>query len=259
MGRCFLVVTVWRRQIKLWIVLGICLFMLTCCGKSPHSRYRIAVDPSWFPLELQGKEAHVFAFTNELLTEIATLEGIKIKRIDMNWDNLTLGLQSEKYDAMISSMQPYVFNQEKYQFSDMYLSTGAVIVMRKRDQFLSMASLTGREVAVSTALDEMLLLTKNPKVIIRNYTMIPTALNEIVLGTLDAMLAGSIPVMDYVQDLYGNELKIVTEALNDHVGLRMITLKDQNTELIEKFNRGLEKMKSNGSYEKLAKKWRLLL
>lgn len=251
-------VTVWIRQIKSWVILGICLLMLTSCGKSSSSRYRIGVDPSWFPLELQGKEANVFAFTNELLTEIAKLENIKIERVDMSWDNLILGLKDETYDAMLSSMQPYVFNLEKYQFSNIYLPSGPVIIMRKQDRFSSMKSLTGQEVAVNKPSDETLLLTKNPKMIIRYYTMIPNALNEVVLGDLDATLVGVIPAISYVHDLYRNELKIVTPPLSNE-GLRMIALKDQNKDLIEKFNRGLKKMKSNSTYEELAKKWNVSL
>ncbi len=227
---------------------------MTSCGKDQGPQYRIGVDQSFFPLELYGKESNVFGFTNELLTHIAAIEKIKIIRVDKSWDNLILGLKEGEYDAMISSMEPYVFNREKYQFSEDYLLSGPVVVMREENSFSSIKSLSGKEVAVSKPSDEALLLIKNPNVLVRYYSSIPNVLISIVEGEIDAALIGIIPASSYLRDLFQEELKIVTPPLNN-AGLRVIALKGENQELVDKFNEGLAKMKKSGKYDELAEKW----
>ena len=81
-------------------------------------------------MDFQGKEPKVFALSNELLHEISRHEGINFERINRNWDNLTLGLEEKRYDAILSSIYPYVYELKKYHFSDLYLNTGPVLMTK---------------------------------------------------------------------------------------------------------------------------------
>ena len=60
----------------------------------------------------------------------------------------------------------------------------------------------------------------------------------------------------YCRDLYQGELMIVTPPQSDE-GLRLVTKHNAATDLIKGFNKGLQKLKKNGSYEKLLDKWSL--
>ena len=53
-----------------------------------------------------------------------------------------------------------------------------------------------------------------------------------------------------IPNLYTNQLKIVTAPLSNH-GLRLITLKGNHEDLIDYFNKGLEKLKKEGTYQKI--------
>jgi polar amino acid transport system substrate-binding protein len=99
-------------------------------------------------------------------------------------------------------------------------------------------------------------LEKYPGILIRTYDSIPKALNAILNGTIDGAIVDILSAVAYCQDLYQGKLKIVTDPLNNE-GLRMLSLHDQSQDLILHFNRGIEKLKSSGAYDKLLVKWNL--
>jgi len=78
----------------------------------------------------------------------------------------------------------------------------------------------------------------------------------VIAGLYDGVLVNYIQATSYVRDLYFGKVKIATPPLND-AGIRLLTLNGDNVELVEVFNRGLDKLRSNGKLEKLFKKWEL--
>ena len=232
----------------------ILLLLSACGGKSKSSAMRIGVDPAWTSLQLPEKQTNVTAFSNELLLEISRLEEIQIATVARSWDNLLSGLQDEEYEAVLSSLMPYNFNQKQYDFSDIYLMTGPVLVLPYTSKIHSLDKLDGKEIAVQKGSPYAAILEKHPKILIRIYDSLPQAFNDILTGTLDGAIVPILIAESYCQDLYSEQLKIATPPLNDE-GLRLITLHDQATSLMEAFNRGLKKLKENGTYAALARKW----
>lgn len=244
-----------RIEKKHWFSLfGICIYiLLTGCNSSTPS-YLIGIDPSWHPLDLSGKEMNVLAFSNELLQEIADEQKIKISTVQMSWDNLIPGLQDKRYDAILYSMRPYNFNQKTFQFSELYLQTGPVLVVAADSKIKSLDKLDGKEIAVIEGSKDEVFLEPKKGVLIRTYDSIPNALNAVVNGTLDGALIDYLAAKSYTQDLYSKQLKIVTQPLDDE-GLRLIALRTSPSDLIEAFDHGLERLKKNGTYQKLIVKW----
>ena len=234
----------------------LCVCLFACSGPRVKTERRIGVDQSWFPLLLAGRENSVTGFSTELLKEIGKLEKISITKITVNWDNLVEGLQAGKYDAILSSIPPYIFNQQIYDFSELYLPTGPVLVMPIKSSFDSFAKLSGKEIGIVPDTKGALLLEKYPAILIRSYDSIPKALNDIVHGAIDGALIDNLSAIAYCQDLYQTELKIVSPPLTTE-GLRLITLHGQASDLLLRFNRGLDKMKTTKAYDKLLMKWNL--
>ncbi len=237
-------------------------FALLCCalfgcGKAPEKKvYKIGVDPSWYPLLLDGKEGNLTAFSTELLQEIGKAENIAFSKVSVSWDVLMEGLRKKEYEAILFSMPPYIFNQQIFDFTDLYLKTGPVLVVSTSFNFTSLDKLAGKEIAVMPDSTGTIILEKYPGILIRNYDSIAKALNDVNTGEIDGAIVEVIMASSYCQDLYRGKLMIATPPLND-AGLRLITLHNQAPELIEAFNDGLEKLKSSKKYDKLLQKWGL--
>lgn len=233
--------------------------MLSClmasCG-SGGKTYRIAIDPSWYPLDLQGKEANVYAFSDELLRAISLEEHVFFERITMSWDNLLRGLKVGECEAILSSMTPRVSLESTYMFSEPFLHTGPVLVIPKGAKLKNMKKLAGMEIAVGSMTNETILIEKFPGVIVRYIGTIPEGLEDILTGQIDGVLLNYLQATSYIRDLYYDTLKIATPPL-DNAGLRLITLHGQETELVDIFNSGLNKLCDSGALDKLLKKWEL--
>lgn len=241
------------------LILLICagLLSLTACGKGSSSKLqKIAIDPSWYPLDVQGRQRQIFGFSNELLQEIAHVRHITLARVDENWNNLYFHLIEGNYEGILSSLQPHNFNQNQYDFSNLYLLTGPVLVVPSASKVAKLELMSGKEVAVIQGTSTALILEKIPGIIIRTYESIPQALNDLAAGSIEGAVIDILSAEAYCNDLYNGQLKIATKPLTND-GLRLITLHDKAPSLIRDFNEGLKELQANGKYAALMKKWSL--
>ncbi len=238
----------------------VCTFLflaivLVSCGAKGKT-YRIGIDPSFYGAPVAGKEAKVFAFSKELLRAISHEEGLFFESVTMSWDNLIYGLKNDQYDAMLSSISPRINLMKTYNFSEPFLYIGPVLVVKKDMKVSSVKHLQGKEISVESMHQEVLLIEKYPGVNVHYYYSIPDAFEEIVTDQIDGILIDYLQATSYIRNLYREKVKIATPPLND-LGLRLVTLNGEEKELLEAFNRGLDKLRDNGTYEKLLKKWEL--
>jgi ABC-type amino acid transport substrate-binding protein len=229
------------------------LILLVSCGSSSKETLRIGVDPRWYPIDFGPQTSYVNGFTEDLLLEMARYTGIQFEKIGVSWDNLTEGLRKGQYEAILTSMEPYEYHKEKYDFSSSFLDLGPVLIVPKEADQTSLSHFKGDPVGVVG--NGALILEKYPQIIIRNFNSIPELLNAVAEGSIQGALLEKIPAINYVSDLYANELKIVGEPLNQ-AGLRLMAPKNRHA--VAAFNRGLEALKKKKSFETLLKKWNLL-
>jgi polar amino acid transport system substrate-binding protein len=232
------------------------LALLCGCTCGPNGQRNVGVDSSWYPLQLGNQEHNVTAFSTELLTEIGGIEKIPFVKVTVNWDDLMEGLQKDKYEAILTSMPPYIFNEKLFDYSDAYLPLGPVLVVSVSSSIHSLENLSGKEIAVIAGSTSGLLLENSEGVLIRTYDSPPKALNDVENGTIDGAIIDSLSAVAYCRDLYQGKLKIATPPLSPE-GLRLVTKHDAAPDLIKGFNAGLQKLKADGTYGKLLAKWNL--
>lgn len=227
------------------------------CSTTPAKKYRIAVDMSWYSLDTMEKGQNINGLTREILEKMAILENMNIELIPVNWDYLMEGLMKKNYDAILTSLPPLVIYQDLYLFSDLYLSTGPCVVLRLDESIKTLNDLNGKEIAIQQGdLQSMQVLQRIPNILIRNYDMLPKALNATVNEQIDGVCFSAIGAWSYCRDLYKDSLHVVIGPLND-AGLRMVVVKDGNRDLIKKFNRTIKELQSTDEYNALLEKWSL--
>jgi len=238
------------------IKFAIALCCLAGCGLVEEPTYSLGLVPSSFPLALQGKEAFVFGFIDDLFKEIGKVERAQFYRIDMNWDNLDLGLKSGLYEGMISSMPPHLPSLSTYHFSDLFLETGPVLVTPYKSRVHSFKDLSKQRVGVMPHSVAQIIVEREPMIYIEFFETIAGGFANLALGAYEGILAPNLQAMTYVEDLYLGELKVAAGPFTDE-GLRLVTLTGEHDQLIKRFNRGLKKLKRKGIYKQLLMKWDL--
>lgn len=234
---------------------AILLIIIGGCSSS-HQIYKIGIDPTWFPLDVINKEAYILAFSTELLQKIAQLKHVEFERVTVSWDNLLEGLKKNHYEGILSSLEPHGFNLDKYQFSENFLSTGPVLVMRENATKSEVDTLYEKEIAAFSQNDEQLLMQKYPDAMVRIYDSLQKALIDLVIGDLDGVVMEYLQAFSYVNDIYHGKLKIVSNPLNNE-GLKLVVNAKEQQKFIQLFNDGLNELKKTGEYNELLKKWKL--
>lgn len=238
---------------------ALCLFFLffaSCSGKSSGYNYTIALDPAWYSLDQPGRETNITAFTLEVIEAIGKIEKVSIAIYQRSWSNLIYGLQEKDYDAICTTMQPYLFYEKLYDFSNLYLLTGPVLVIPTESNLSSLAQFGGKEIGILRNSNAALILEKYPNIIQRTYESIPKALEATTNGNTEGTIVNILAAEAFTRDLFQGKLKIATPPLTQE-GIRLIAIKGQAPDLIKIFNRGLARLKANGTYSALAKKWNL--
>lgn len=231
------------------------LFVFSC---SPRKTvYRIGIDPSFFPLELLGKDYNVYAFTDELLKKIGKKENIEFVRVTMSWDNVVDGLKNGLYQGILSGLPINLITKDEFSFSDRMINTGPVLIVRQKEKVKTWKDLKGKSVAVEMHTPAARLVESYPDILIRFYDSLPETLSKVEFGHYDGVMVPNLAAVSYIEDLYNGQLKIVLGPFGNE-GLRLVTMKDQEPELIYRFNRGLDKLQSGSGFAELLAKWDLI-
>ena len=238
-------------------LVSIFLFLTSCGGGGSKPDFRIAFDPQWSGLEMPERQTALQGFSVELIEAIAKEKKFTFKIYDKSWDNLVLGLKNHQYEAILTTINPYLFYEKIYDFSDLYLKTGPTLVVPATSTLKSLHDMDGKEVAIQRNSNTAFLLEKHPNIIQRVYDSIPSALTDVLSGTIDGAMVDILTGYAYCNDLYQGQLKIAFPPLTPE-GIRLVTLHDQAPHLLSAFNEGMKVIKENGTYAKLVKKWNLV-
>lgn len=234
----------------------VCVLFCFSCSVTDETHYKVARDPSWYPLNLMGKGASVLGFTDDVVREIAEEKDLPISLYLSSWASLEEGLKQKRFDAIISPIPPILGFEKAYSFSDPILLLGPVLLVHVHTIVNSLDDMKGKEIAIQTGSSEVFVLEKLPDINIRNYDSLPKALEDLAAEKIDGVLMPILPATSYVHDLYLGQLKIVTPPLTQEA-LRLITLKDEYPRLLSAFNKGLQELQSTNQYKDLLKKWYL--
>lgn len=250
-----------RFVISIAVVLALAFGIFRACsymGMAPPPIYRIARDPTWYPLQLFDKEKSMTAFSNELLMSIAKREKIGIELIQTSPTSLLEGLRNGSFDGVLSALLPSPINRDTYVFSDPIYIIGSVLIVRNKSNIKSIDDLEGKIVGIRTGSLATSLIQQYPGVILNPYDNVMTALLDLEKGSIDGVVMESLPAYVYLSKLYANSLKIAGSILTNQ-RIRLLVKRDSEHELqlIQKFNAGLKAMKEDGSYDALLDAWGL--
>jgi len=246
-----------RFFLRCFLFFAFAAFFYGCsCSNMGHSRLRIGIDSTWYPLDFGAQQSYVNGFTQELLMDVATYSGIEFECMEANWDSLFNGLQKKKYDAVLSSLAPYDFHLARYDFSDKLLDLGPVLLVPVGSRHLSLDSMRQELVGLLVGDAAVLQLQKYSNVILRTYASIPELLDAVVQGEISGAVLNQILAVNYVRDLYVGKLMITGAPMTD-AGLRLVTLKGENEHIMKMFNKSLQFFRKKKKLRTLLQKWEL--
>jgi len=239
-------------RIFLWALSLVCCFG---CSKD-HTVMRIGVDPNWYPIDFDAQQPFVNGFIEDLFHELASHSGMRLERIEANWDSLLDGMREKRYDAVLTSIPPYNFNLAKYDLSKNILDLGPVLVLPGGSSAHTLDDLSHEIVGVLAGGDAALVLQRHADILMRSYPSITALLDALVDGDIKGALLDRLVALSYTRDLYSGALKVVGVPLTGK-GLHLAVLKGQQRHTLDLFEESLEHLQKKKKLQELLVKWQL--
>ncbi|MDU1674312.1 MAG: basic amino acid ABC transporter substrate-binding protein [Veillonella sp.] len=213
--------------------------LIAGCGQEGNSQkaWRVGTDATYAPFGFKDKDSGKLAgFDIDIINAIANEEGIEADIQNLNFDALLPALQSNTIDIAISDMTISEERAKSVDFSKPYYIAGNGLVVNIDNTNIN------REIA-----------SKIPNADVRQFNIIVDAFLELQNKGVDVVI-NDTPVNEYYVNGKGKGIAKVTGEDYDAAPLG-IAVKKGNTELLNKINDGLAKIKANGKYAEIYKKW----
>ena len=212
-----------------------------------------AIDFAPFEFQDEGQKDYQ-GFDMDLIRAVAKEMGSEAEIQNIGFDGLIPALQAKNIDVIISGMTINDERKQKVNFSDPYYQSGLTIVVKKDNTDINgFKDLAGKTVAVQIGTTSAKEVKKNPDIQVKELNSSADTFLELKAGGVQAVV-NDRPVNDYYIAKSGEkDVRVVNELLtSEDYGIAMA--KD-NQELQKKVDDALKKLKENGKYDEIYKKW----
>lgn len=233
------------------------LFIVGCGSdtKTASNVWRVGTDATYAPFGFKEKNTgKLDGFDIDIITAIAKEEGKEVDIQNINFDALLPALQSNTLDIAISDMTISEERAKSVDFSDPYYIAGSGLVVNiDNTNINSFKDLEGKRIGVSIGSTGAEIAAKIPNADVRSFNLIVDAFLELNNRGVDVVI-NDTPVNEfYVANKGRGIAKTVGE---DYEAAPLgIAVKKGNTEVLKDVNDGLAKIKANGKYREIYKKW----
>jgi len=238
-----------------YVLIGLVLVSLVLPGCAPETtKVVVATDATWPPFEyIDEQTKEIVGFDIDVMTAIAEKAGIEIEFKNVAWDPLLAGMALCQYDAAISSITITEARKEQFLFSDPYFFAGQIVtVLIDNTEITSKYDLSGKVVGAQIGTTGSFEIEKIGGATLRTYDDIGLAMQDLINGQIDAVVADNPLALGYVGE-NPDKLKTVGEVFTDE-NYGIAVCKDK-PDLVEKINDGLRAVIEEGLIEELVEKW----
>lgn len=230
----------------------LCLLLGAC---SRGNKLIIGTDATYPPFEFVDESGNITGVDIEVGREIGKALGKEVEFRNINFDGLITALRSGSIDLVISSMTATPERRQSIDFSEPYVKTGLAVLVAKDSTLQNADDLKapGRKIAVrlgTTGESWARANLKEAKIIALDADV--SCVMEVVNGNVDAWIYDQLSIMNY-HAKHAAKTRALLAPLREEVWA--VALKQGNTELKTKVNEVLFRMRSDGTFSKLADRY----
>ncbi|MEL6968066.1 MAG: transporter substrate-binding domain-containing protein [Pseudomonadota bacterium] len=221
---------------------------------------RLGLDSSPYPPFADEKNGVRSGFEIELGEAICKAMNETCVWTPIAWDGIIPALNSNKIDAIFASMSITEKRMKVIAFSDKYYNTPAALVAPKSATIDgSPASVKGKIVGVqvsTTHADYAKKYFSDSAAELKTYQAFDEHNNDLVAGRVDAVVGDSLAFDAFLKSDAGSKFEIKAFLKDEAVfgkGVGVGLRKD--SPLLEKFNAAIKKVREDGTYDAIAKKY----
>lgn len=251
-----------KRPFSLALALGVLLASTPGFAASATERVKkagklaVAIDATYPPMESEGPDGKPVGFDIDFANEVAKRLGVKAQFIVMNWDGILAGLNSKRYDVIISSMNITDERKKQVDFVE-YVRMSQLFVSKKGQIVANEKDLAGKVVAVQadTTSFEFVESKKKAGLAIKDvkaFKLATDAFAAVKAGQAEVIVIDE-PVGKYYAKQDAATFQVTGRAMApEPVG---VAIRKQDSELTKEIGRIVDEMRKDGTLKKLSEQW----
>lgn len=223
------------------------------CGQTARAETLVvAVDTAFVPFEFKQGDKYV-GFDIDLWDAIAKELKLDYKLQPMDFNGILPGLQSKNVDVGLAGITIKDERKKVVDFSDGYYDSGFMLMVAANSTIKSTADLKGKSLAIKTGTSAADYAKANfAGTELRQFPNIDNAYLELATGRVDAAMHDTPNVLYYVATAGKGKVKAVgTQMMAHQYGIAF----PKGSPLVAKVNGALAKIKADGRYVAIYKKW----
>jgi ABC-type amino acid transport substrate-binding protein len=220
-----------------------------------YAKVRVGIVPTSIPNTFINEDGEIDGFDINLMEAIAKIEDIDYEFVQMNFEALIPALELGNIDVIFSGMLKTDERAKKIDFGNSYLETGTQIAVKNNNNNINnFNDLKDKKIGVmfgSMQADYVKELGFDNNVL---EFSVDTIINALLFDKVDAIVMAEIDIKEYNARQKKKTIKGVGEVAPKKSACYGVK-KGANAELLKKMNTGLRKIKKNGVYVNVYKKW----
>jgi cystine transport system substrate-binding protein len=219
---------------------------------------KVGLMGTYQPYNFLNDKKEMDGFDADIAKEMAKRLGVDVEFVSQEFSGMVAGLQTKKFDAVISQMTITDERKKQMDFTEPYITNHVkVIVQEDNNSIKSVKDFKGKNIGVGLGTnDETYLRTELlPEVgdfTIKTYDDVITSLKDLDAGRIDATINNMYALKPVVES-NGFKIKAVGEPVkSDKAG---IAIRKGNESLLKELNKHLADMKEDGTYNEIFVKW----
>jgi len=215
--------------------------------------FKIGTEGTYAPFTYHNPSGKLVGFDVEIGEAIAAKLGVKPEFVEGKWDGLIAGLDAKRYDTVINQVGITDERKQKYDFSDPYIASKAVLIVRaNNDEIKTFADLKGKKSAQSLTSNFGKLAQQSGAELIGTDGF-DQSIQLVLTRRADATINDSLSFLDFKKHKPDAPVKIAAEQENaDYSG---IIIRKGDPELLAAINKALADIKADGTYQKISEKY----
>lgn len=213
----------------------------------------IGTEGTYAPFSFHDASGKLTGFDVEVVTEIAKRIGVEPVFMETQWDAMFAGLDSKRFDVVANEVGIRPDRQEKYDFSNPYIVSAAVLVTTKdNDKVKGFADIKGLKAAQTLTSNLTDIARKNGAEIVA-VDGFNQAIDLLTSKRVDVTVNDGLSLLDFLKQKPDTPIKIV--AKDPDVAKNGFLFRKGNAELVDAFNKALDEIQKDGTYLKISEKW----
>ncbi|MBP3708021.1 MAG: amino acid ABC transporter substrate-binding protein [Clostridia bacterium] len=243
--------------IALVAIIGLIIYFANQKQESKENILVIGLDDSFPPMGFRDDNNEIVGFDIDLAKAVAEELGMEVKFQPISWAEKEQELDSGKIDCIWNGFAYTEDRNANMTLSDVYIKSEMYFILKNGSKIKSQNDLKGKTIGVQTGSVQQEDLEKSDfgkGVGIVQYSDFLTAFMDLDMGRIDAVCCSSTIGNYLIKSQKKDYITIKSEGISTSSG-SVIAFKKGNTELKDKIQDALYKLKDQGKLDVISNKW----